>query len=674
MPDMDYGQAAARAGALRKEIAAANHAYYDLDAPEISDRAYDMMSAELAGLEAMFPGLASPDGPSARVGGKPSARLPKITHLVPLLSLQDLFDPDEMARWAEGPGASRAWSVEPKVDGLSCALTYESGKLVRAATRGDGRMGEDVTAAVMAMDGVPKALDPPVDATVRAEVYMPVDAFAKLNAELEAAGKPLLKNPRNAAAGALRAGNPEEARRRGLRAAAFDLMAGGDAPRFQTARVAWLARHGFETVDSTECRSAAEILEAIARIDARRGDYPFAIDGAAVKVDSLDEQRALGANEKYPRWAAAFKYPPEQKRSVLREIVLQVGRTGAVTPVAVFDPVQLAGTTVTRATLHNQSFMDSVLGGVAVGDTVTVHKSGEIIPEVLSVDRSARAPDTADYKMETCPACGARLVPMADEDGNGTRMACANPSCPAILPRVLEYWCSKHVMDMDGFGPKLLEALVREGLVKSPVDLYRLTEDRLAAVPEAGPVRAPKLMAAMEASKSRGMERVAAGLGIPGVGRHVGKVLARAYPSVVEAMAAAVAGELTSLEGIGEVTARDIAAWAAQPSSKAFLMGLMDAGVSLESDSWSAGGDSPKPLAGLTFVITGTLPGMGREEAKAALEALGAKVAGSVSKKTSYLVAGEAAGGKYAKALELGVPVLSPEKLSEILSSGCLPA
>lgn len=666
----------AKIRALRQQLAAANRAYYENDDPVMSDRAYDEAMAELARLEAEHPELADPSSPTVRVGGKAVLKTGQVAHANPLLSLLDVFDMDEAMAWTNSPGVSGPWSVESKIDGLSCSLEYRNGKLYKAATRGDGRVGEDVTANAMAIKNIQKEI-PGVDrVTVRVEVYMPVKVFEALNAELEAAGKKLLKNPRNAAAGALRTNDPSETARRGLRAAAFAILDAGteDTGSTQSERLAWLSAHGFEIAVAHKCGTQGEVQAAIEAIDADRWSYSFAIDGAAIKIDSLDVQMALGENEKYPRWAVAFKYPPEQKATVLRDIVLQVGRTGVATPVAVFDPVQLAGTTVTRATLHNQSFMDVILGGIAVGDVIVVHKSGEIIPEVLSVDRSGRPEGVGNYKMTTCPSCGSRLVLAADEDGNGTRMVCANPACPAILPRVLEYWCSKHVMDIDGFGPKLLNALVAAGLVQSPVDLYKLTEDQLAGIPEAGPVRAPRLLKAVDLSRSRGMERVVAGLGIPGVGRHVGKALAKKYPSVIEAMAGAVAGELVELEGIGGITARDIAEWAKQPTSTAFLNGLMDVGVSLESNDWSPDGAAPKPFDGLTFVITGTLPGMGREEAKSKLEAMGAKVSGSVSRKTSYLVAGEAAGSKYDKAMSLGVPVLSPAQMAKALSTGRLPS
>lgn len=671
MPD----EPKAKIQALRRQLAAANEAYYENDDPIMSDRAYDEAMAELARLEAERPELADPASPTASVGGKAVLKTGKVAHARPLLSLLDVFDMDQAMAWTGSPGVSGPWSVESKIDGLSCSLEYRNGKLFKAATRGDGRVGEDVTPNAMAIRNIPKEI-PGVDrVTVRVEVYMPVKVFEALNAELEAAGRKPLKNPRNAAAGALRTNDPSETARRGLRAAAFAILDAGteDAGATQSGHLAWLAAHGFEIAVAHECGTPEEVRAAIEAIDAGRQSYPFAIDGAAIKVDSLEIQAAMGETEKYPRWAVAFKYPPEQKATILRDIVLQVGRTGVATPVAVFDPVQLAGTTVTRATLHNQSFMDVILGGIAVGDAITVHKSGEIIPEVLSVDRSNRPEGVKDYKMSVCPSCGSRLILAANENGNGTRMVCANPACPAILPRVLEYWCSKHVMDMDGFGPKLLGALVSAGLVKSPVDLYKLTEEQLAGIPEAGPIRAPKLLKAVDLSRSRGMEHVIAGLGIPGVGRHVSKTLARKYPSVVEAMAGAVTGELVHLEGIGEITARDIAEWAKQPSSTAFLNGLMDVGVSLESNGWSPGGAAPGPFDGLTFVITGTLPGMSREEAKSKLEAMGAKVSGSVSKKTGYLIAGEAAGSKYDKALSLGVPVLSPEQMAEALSTGKLP-
>lgn len=663
---------AKRAEFLRRQIKIASDAYYDKDAPVMSDAAYDAMLLELRTLEEAHPELVTPDSPTQIVGGHASSTFNDVRHKVPLQSLRDVFDSESVNDWLYQMPDQHV-TVETKVDGLSCAVTYQNGRFTSAATRGDGKTGEDVTENVRRIANIPKTLPGISDGEiiVRCEVYMPKKVFEQLNADLAASGKPLLKNPRNGAAGALRTKDPEETARRGLAAVAFNIMlctaSNVKCGVTQSGDIGLLKKWGFETVECSMCSTDDQIHNAIAIIDIQRDAFPYAIDGAVVKLDEMALQQAVGATDKYPRWAVAYKYPPEQKQTVIRDIVLQTGRTGVLTPVACFDSVELAGTTVTRATLHNQEFMDVNLGGVAIGDTVTVHKSGEIIPEVLRVDHTKRPAGAKDFKITTCPVCGAHAVLGADENGNGTQMYCSNPDCPAIFERHLIYWCSDHVMAIDGVGPAAAKALIAEAKVSRIADLYHLTEQQFAAVSAIGPVRAKKLKTAVDKSKSNNIDRLIAGLGIPGVGRHIGAILAKTYPNM-DAISAAAPEELTQLEGIGEITVSDLMTFFKGQEGQAFLQSLKDTGLNMTSQTYHNTPDAPQPLDSLTFVITGTLPGVSRNEAKALLEQYGAKVSGSVSKKTNYLLAGEDAGSKLDKANTLGVPVIDWNSLQTMLT------
>lgn len=668
-----------RAEDLRAKITMYSKAYYDDDEPLISDAAYDQLLLELRTLEEAHPELVVPDSPTQKVGGHASSTFDDVHHIVPLQSLRDVFDFESVQSWFDNLNMPEI-SLETKVDGLSCAITYLDGKYHSAATRGDGKIGEDITENVRNISNVPKVLDGgiygPIKGTiiVRCEVYMPKDVFLQVNADLEAKGKKLFKNPRNAAAGSLRTKDATETGRRGLHAIAFCILYNdsniSSLETTQIGDISWLKAQGFETVETHDCKSYTDVLDAINHIDTHRNNYTFPIDGAVIKVNDIADHVTIGGTDKYPHWAIAYKYPPEQKETILREIALQTGRTGVITPIAVFDPIELAGTTVTRATLHNQEFMDTALGGIAVGDTIIVHKSGEIIPEVLKVLHEKRPKDAHNFTITHCPVCGAPAYIGADENGNGTQMYCDNPDCPAILERTLVYWCSDHVMAIDGVGPKIAKALIDNGL-KHITDLYTMTEEDLASIKAIGPVRAPKLYTAIQKSKTNNIDRLIAGLGIQGVGRHIGRTLATHYPDMNHVITACTQEDITSLEGIGELMAFYIKQWFESTAGMDFISRLKDVGMNMNSQTYTPENETStdRPLEGLTFVITGTLPNMSRNEAKALLESYGAKVSGSVSKKTNYLLAGEDAGSKLTKAEELGVSIITLEELLNMVHS-----
>lgn len=661
---------------LREEIRYHNDLYYNQDAPEISDAAYDALTRELKMLEATHPELVTSDSPTQRVGGTPNqSTFAKVIHKIQLQSLQDVFSFDEVEEWYDSTGEANV-VVEEKIDGLSMAVTYIDGKFTKAATRGDGFVGEDVTENAKYIDGIPAEFPGASEAwanttvIVRAEVIMPVASFEKTNAELAAAGKPLFANPRNAAAGSLRVKDSGVTQSRGLSAIAFQIMdytgdnaaASASMMAAQSGGVQALASLGFRAVRQYVCKTPDDVYAAINDIGARRDSLPYWTDGAVIKVDDRTKYAEIGSTAKYPKWAVAYKYPPEQKETVIRDIITQTGRTGVITPVAVFAPVLLAGTSVTRATLHNQSFMDIVLGGVCIGDTVIVHKSGEIIPEVLKVVREKRPEGAIPFRIETCPVCGSHAVLAADDNGNGTQMVCSNENCPAKLAKHIEYWCSKRVMDIDGIGPGVVNALLDSGAVSSIADLYRLTEEAVAAIPQIGPVRGPKMIAAIQASKTQNIDRLIAGLGMLGIGRSIGAELAKRYPDM-DAIAKARLHELRAIDGIGDISASVLFSYFSSRDNRDMLRELAALGVNVKSQTYAATAPTGGTLSGKSFVITGTLPSMTREEAAAFIEAHGGKVAGSVSRKTDYLVVGENAGSKLKKAQELGTKILSEEQL-----------
>lgn len=651
--------------ALRRELEQANYDYYVLDDPKLSDYEFDHKLRRLEELEAIHPELMTPDSPTQRVGGKVADGFQEVVHPVPLESLQDVFSIEELKEFGqrvkEALGEAPQLDVEPKVDGLSVALEYENGVFVCGATRGDGRVGEDVTENLRTIHSIPLRLeDAPARLIVRGEVYMPKKSFEQLNQERELRGEALFANPRNAAAGSMRQMDPKITASRRLDILVFNIqLAEGMEFQTHTEALEYLKQKKFKVIPHYSCKTMDEAAERIAAFGEARETYSFDIDGAVVKVNSLAERNVLGSTAKFPRWAAAFKYPPEQKPSKVVDIVVQVGRTGVLTPKAVVEPVRLAGTTVTNATLHNQDFITEK--DIRIGDTVLVQKAGEIIPEIVSVLKEKRPEGTVPYHLpEVCPVCGAPVA--RDEDGAHIR--CTGAECPAQRLRHLVHFASRDAMDIEGLGPAVVEALVNAGLVKGPGDLYGLNPQDVAGLERMGKRSAEKLITAIEKSKGNDLSRLLFAFGVRQVGQKAGKVLASRFGSL-DALMAATEEELTQVPDIGAITAKSIAEWFQNPQSRHLIETLRDAGVNMLSQEAPTG----DKLAGKTFVLTGTLEGFTRDEAGARIEALGGKVSGSVSKKTSYVVAGEAAGSKLKKANELGIPVLTEAEFLGLLDS-----
>ena len=581
---------------------------------------------------------------------------------MPLESLQDVFDPTEVEEFVERMEEALSqvsYSVEPKVDGLSVALEYRDGVFVQGATRGDGRVGEDVTENLRTIRSIPMTLPEKLPRLiVRGEVFMPKNVFHKLNRQREEAGQPLFANPRNAAAGSLRQLDPKICAKRLLDIRVFNLqLCEGRTFARHSESIAYLASQGFQTIPRKVVESAGDINGEIARLGESREELPFDMDGAVVKVDTLLDRAAVGSTAKCPRWAIAYKYPPEQKPSRVLDIVVQVGRTGVLTPKVVVEPVRLAGTTVTNATLHNQDFIEEK--DIRVGDTVVLQKAGEIIPEVVEVLRELRPEGTAPYRLpDTCPVCGAPVA--RDEDGVAIR--CTGAECPAQLHRNLTHFASRDAMDIDGMGPAVMSQLIGRGLVKTPADLYFLTQEQLADLERMGKKSAQNAVKAIDESRSRGLERLLYALGIRQVGQKAGKVLAARF-GTFDALAEAGVEELTAIDDVGGITAAYIREWLDSPQSQHLIRRLKEAGVSMEAAEQSAGDQ----FKGMTFVLTGALERFTREEAASLIEARGGKASGSVSKKTTYVVAGESAGSKLRKANELGIPVLTEEEFARML-------
>ena len=647
---------------LRRELNQANYEYYVKDDPTMSDYDYDHKLRRLEELEGAHPELITPDSPTQRVGGKALESFQQVTHRVPLESLQDVFDFDELRAFDQrvrGVEPEVHYSVEPKVDGLSVALEYRDGQFVRGATRGDGLVGEDVTENLKTVKSIPLSIsDVPGTLIVRGEVYMPKKVFHALNEEREKRGEALFANPRNAAAGSLRQLDPKIAARRRLDIAVFNIQwAERENFHGHTEGLNYLASKGFKVIPHVICDTIDQAVEQVQAIGEGRENYPFDIDGAVIKVDDLAQRQTLGSTAKFPRWAAAYKYPPEVKPSRLTDIVIQVGRTGVLTPKAVLEPVRLAGTTVTSATLHNQDFIAEK--DIRIGDTVLVRKAGEIIPEVLSVVMDKRPADAVPYRFpEVCPVCGAPV----ERDEDGAHIRCTGAECPAQLLRNLAHFASRDAMDIEGLGIAVVENLVKAGLVKTPGDLYFLHEEDVAELERMGKKSAQNLMAAIEKSKSQDLSRLLFAFGIRQVGQKAGKILARRFGSL-DKLQAATAEELTAVDDIGAITAQSIVDWFASPQSQHLIARLKEAGVNMQAET--AGED--QRFAGKTFVLTGTLDRFTRAEATKMIEDRGGKAAGSVSKKTTYVVAGEAAGSKLRKAQELGVPVLTQEEFLALM-------
>ena len=646
---------------LRRELTQAGYEYYVLDKPTMSDFDYDHKLRRLEELEAAHPETVTPDSPTRRVGGQPLDAFTQVRHQVPLESLQDVFDFQELEAFdqrVKGVVPEAEYVVEPKVDGLSVALEYEDGLFVRGATRGDGQVGEDVTENLRTVRSIPlKISDAPPRLIVRGEVYMPKKVFHALNEERERRGEALFANPRNAAAGSLRQLDPKVAASRRLDIAVFNIQWPQEEFSTHLETLDYLRNKGFKVIPHYSCAQVSQATERITEIGETRETFPFDIDGAVVKVNNLSQRAALGSTAKFPRWAAAYKYPPEVKPAQVVDIVIQVGRTGVLTPKAVLTPVRLAGTTVTNATLHNQDFISEK--DIRIGDTVLVRKAGEIIPEVLSVVEDKRPEGTQPWFLpKTCPVCGAPVE--RDEDGAHTR--CTGAECPAQLLRNLAHFASRDAMDIEGLGIAVVENLVNAQLVKTPGDLYFLKEEDVAQLERMGKRSAKKLLAALEKSKEQDLSRLIYAFGIRQVGQKAGKILAARFQTL-ENLQNATLEELTAVDDIGEITARSILDWMASPQSRHLIDRLREAGVNMTA----AEQGSDRRFEGMTFVLTGTLEKFTRDEASEMIEARGGKSSGSVSKKTTYVVAGEAAGSKLRKAQELGIPVLTEEEFLELL-------
>lgn len=647
---------------LSKTLEHHNYLYYIMDRPEIQDYEYDAMLRQLEELERQYPEFALPNSPTRRVGGAALSQFEKVQHAVPLESLQDVFSFDELADFdarVRETAEQVTYTIEPKVDGLSVALEYVDGLFVRGATRGDGLVGEDVTENLKTIRSIPMSLEgAPGRLIVRGEVFMPRTVFEKLNAEREARGETLFANPRNAAAGSLRQLDPKIAAARQLDILVFNLQL-ADGVRFEkhSETLDYLRNLHFKVIPYELCHNSSEAQAFIATIDEKRYDLPFDIDGAVIKVDDLELRRQMGSTSKFPRWAAAFKYPPEIKTTTVKDIVIQVGRTGVLTPKAVVAPVRLAGTTVTNATLHNQDFIAEK--DVRIGDCVLIRKAGEIIPEILEVDFTKRPQDTVPYLFPTsCPVCGAAV--QRDEDGVAIR--CTGAECPAQLARNLAHFVSRDAMDIDGLGTAIVEQLIKADMLRSPADLYFLDPQEVEKLDRMGKQSTENLMRAVENSKKNDLWRLLHAFGIRQVGVKAAKVLSRTFGSLDSLMTASE-DELTAVPDIGGITAQNLVQWFASAQSREMIARLRAAGVNFESKEQV----QDTRFAGMTFVLTGALTLFTRDEATARIEGLGGKAASSVSKKTTYVIAGENAGSKLKKANDLGIPVLSEAEFLEML-------
>lgn len=696
----------ARAAELNRILNHAAYAYYALDNPELTDAEFDRLLIELQQLEAAYPELVTEDSYTQRVGGYVSEQFEPVQHAARMYSMDDAMNLEELDAWLsrtdEALGASPtnpvAYTCELKIDGLGVALTYRDGQFVRAATRGDGSTGENVTANVLTISDVPRelalagleqvenrGLNQSIE--VRGEVYMPKHSFIRLNEDADAAGKQPFANPRNAAAGSLRQKDPKITAHRDLETFIYAVADEGPLDvHSQWEFLNWLRSCGFNVnPHARRCLSAQEVHDFCAQALEQRGDLNYDIDGVVVKVDSFAGQEALGFTSRAPRWAIAFKFPPEEKQTILREIRIQVGRTGVLTPVAEFDPVTVAGSTIARATLHN---LDEICRkNVREGDTIIVHKAGDVIPEVVGPVLSLRPADAVEFQMPaTCPSCGS---PVIQEEGE-VAFRCVSIDCPAQAVERLNHWGSRKAMDIDGLGDELINRMVEEGVLSDVADFYdKLTEETLANMPTGrvydtdtadhlsgdsipvGHTIAKKVMAKVEESKTRGLGRVLFGIGMRHVGANVAELLAQEFGSI-QALATAPVEKIAEIPGIGPKIAESVHEFFSIPENVAVIERLRQAGVVLEEEKPE--NELPQTLAGLTFVLTGTLEHFTRDEAGAQLKAMGAKVSGSVSKKTSFVVAGEAAGSKLTKAESLGVPVLDEAALQQILETGQAPA
>ncbi len=704
---MTPAEAKAKHAELVEEIRRHDHAYYVLAQPIISDREYDQLYHELLDLEKNFPKLATPDSPSQRVGGEPLKEFKSVRHAVPMMSLENTYSQEEVRDFVKRvqkllPEEKLEWVVEPKVDGVAISLRYENGVFTTGATRGDGTTGDDITANLKTIRSVPLALhrrgaeaqrfpfsmvgtagpavrslrssrrDDPTFSSgsnsvleVRGEVFMRKAGFEKLNAERKSAGEEIFANPRNAAAGSLKQLDPKIVAKRPLDTVIYGL---GEVqgPKSQAELLNWLKSLGFKTAERTWfCRSEDDLFAAIAGLDKVRKNFPYETDGAVIKLNSFEQQHRVGATAKAPRWAIAYKYAPEQAETKLKAITIQVGRTGALTPVAELEPVFLAGSTISRATLHNEDYIREK--DIRIGDTVVIEKAGEVIPAVVNVVLKKRAGSEKIFRFpKTCPECDSKVAKeMGTDEEEGAIWRCVNPDCPAQVRGRLEHWCSRGAMDIEGGGEVLVALLVKSELVRDVADLYRLKLEPVAALERMGEKSAKNFLDAVAASKSRDLWRLLFGLGILHVGAGVAKSLGKHF-ATLDDIFAATAEQLTETEDIGEVIAQSIVQWHSDVRNKKLIERLHDAGLNFKSSLYQPQA-AAGPFAGKTFVLTGALPTLAREEATAKIESLGGKVSGSVSKKTDFVVAGEDAGSKLDKAQKLGVKIISEKEFLAML-------
>lgn len=648
---------------LRREIEKHSKLYYVYDTPVISDYEYDMLMNRLKALESEHPELITPDSPTQRVGGEALSQFEPVQHHVPLESLTDVFSYDELFAFGERMDSLLAgahdYTVEPKIDGLSVSLEYENGVFVRGATRGDGTTGENVTENLRTVRSLPLRIEnAPERLIVRGEVYMSKAVFSELNAQREIRGEPPLANPRNAAAGSMRQLDPKIAASRKLDILCFNMQFSSDGG-YQThaETLDAMKEMGFPVVGYARYDNIRDCVQRIEWLGEHRGELPFDMDGAVIKINRLSQRRELGSTAKAPRWAVAFKYPPEKKESRVLDIVVQVGRTGVLTPKVIVEPVRLAGTTVSAATLHNQDNIDRL--DLRIGDTVLLQKAGEIIPEVLSVNKDKRPTGTVPFVLPSvCPECGSPVA----RDPDGAALRCTSPECPAQRLRNLAHFASREAMDIEGLGIAVCESLINAGLVRSAADLYTLDRASVAALDRMGETSAGNLLSAIEKSKEAGLARLLCAFGIRQVGQKAAKVLAGSFPDL-DSLMEADEEQLMAIPDIGGITANFIVEWFSNPQSQHLIGKLREAGVDFSSHEEKR----DDRFVGLTFVLTGTLERYTRDEASAIIESLGGKASSSVSKKTSYVLAGENAGSKLTKAENLGIPILTEAEFAAMI-------
>lgn len=656
---MDKNTAKKRVAELSELLDKYSYQYYVLDNPEISDYDFDMLMQELKSLEADYPELVLPTSPTQRVGGAPLSKFEKVQHTVQMASLQDVFSFEQVEAFIEKCRTELSapeFTVEPKIDGLSVSLEYTNGVFTRGSTRGDGFVGEDVTANLKTIRSIPLKINKaPEFLEVRGEVFMPRNSFFELVEQQELLDEQPFKNPRNAAAGSLRQKDSKVTAGRKLDIFVFNIQQVNGAEFTSHSRsIDYVHELGFKTISYKLCREYSEIKAEIERIGESRAELPYDIDGVVVKVNDLAQREALGATAKTPRWAVAYKFPPEEKETTLLDIEVNVGRTGAITPVAVFEPILLAGTSVSRAVLHNQDFIDEK--DIRIGDRIVVRKAGEIIPEVLrSVNHSK---DSVPFRLPNeCPVCG---TPSVRENGESV-LRCPNVQCPAQLLKNMIHFASKSAMNIDGLGPANMKLLVESGLVKSPADLYLLRKEQLLSLERFGDKSAENLITSIAASKKAGLDRLIHALGIRNIGQRAAVLLCERFPDM-DKLLAAKKEDVSGIEGFGDIMAESVVQALGEAHRVELIRKLREAGVEMTYSKASSGDDR---FAGMTFVLTGTLPTMRRDEAKKLIESFGGKVSGSVSKKTTFVVAGEDAGSKLTKAQELGLTILSEDELVE---------